>query len=145
VGEGVGVGVGGGVGAGEGDGAGVGNGAGTGAGAGTCRTTTRSDAMVSVTLRSAPAFAAALTWIVASPRPEAGFNVTHDASAAAVHPQALCVRTSITVSPPAAGIGLDGAETEYRHGAASCATSMCWSPTTIAAFRVSGSAFSDTL
>ena len=140
---------GGGAGDGDGDGAGAGvggGGAGDGvAGALCCRSVTRSAPIVTLTARSTPAFGAAWTSITPSPWPDAGFRVSHCASDAAVHSQALCVRTSMPDLPPDDGNMPDGTEIVYRHAAACCETSACCSAMLIIALRTTGSAFAFTL
>jgi len=124
-GPGVGEGVGDGVGAGAG-GAGVGpGGAGVGVAALSWRTGICCEAIVTAALRSTPAFGCATRWISASPLPEDGFAVIHDAGVATLHAHTGCVRRSTISSPPAPAIVPAGAETVYWHGAGSCATSAC--------------------
>lgn len=79
--------------------------------------------------------------MVASPFPEVGFRLTQPASDVAVQAQALWVRTSMLARPPDGPIISDGAETVYRQGAPSCATSACCSPIAMVPFRRMGSAF----
>ena len=139
MGFGAGVGLGGGgtgAGAGAGDGPGDGSGAGDGgfgAGAGaaglSCRSTTLSGPIVSVTVRSGPEFGAAVNASVDEPCPDAGAIVAHVAFEAAVHRHSSCVRMSIAACPPAAPSEPSGADTSYRHGAASCDTGEDWSLT----------------
>jgi hypothetical protein len=101
LGDGVGVGLGDGVGVGLGVGVGDGAGAGGGAGAASCVTEWRSSAIVTFTsLEDVPAFAATTTLTLPLPVPDAGDTLTQAASAPAVQPQALCVRTSTCASPP---------------------------------------------
>jgi hypothetical protein len=70
--------------------------------------------------------------------------VIQDASEAAVHEHAWCVRISTLARSPAAASGLDGAETLYSQGAPFCPTSTRCSPTTIAPRRTTGSALATT-
>jgi hypothetical protein len=65
---------------------------------------------VTVAARSVPVFGAASIRIAVSPRPDDGFNVTHETSADAVQLHALCVRRSTTAMPPVPGRGSDGAD-----------------------------------
>ena len=58
--------------------------------------------------RAAPLFTATVTLIDASPRPFEGDTVAHGCSLAAVHEQALCVRTSAVASPPLVSTAASG-------------------------------------
>ena len=92
-GEGLGAGAGVGDGAGPGFGAGVGAGAAGACGALSCRRTTESVPIVSVSVRSGPELGAAISAIVAEPWPDWGVTVAHEASAAAVQRQPSWVLT----------------------------------------------------
>lgn len=115
MGGGAGVGVGGvgvGVGAGVGVGVGVGVGAGV-TGAFDCVTATRVDAIVSVALRCAPVFGAAVACTDAFPDPDAGLTVIHAESDAAVQLHPLLVCTEIVRFPPVAAMDAGPPETVY--------------------------------
>jgi hypothetical protein len=90
-------------------------GAGTGGetGALACRIATLPGPTLSVTVRSAPVFGLATTWIVAVPVPDEGVRVTHEASGAAVHGHVPDVRTSTAAAPPEAASIPAGPDSVY--------------------------------
>ena len=97
-----------------------------------------------MTVRSGPLFGATVAVIVDGPRPDAGFNVTHDPLVVALHEHTACVFTSIDVWPPEAASGSEGEVTSKRQGAAPCVIFVACSATTSDPFLVTGSAFSAT-
>jgi hypothetical protein len=84
------------------------------------------------------------TRTVASPRPLSGETDAHATPLFAVHEHAECVWTAIVRSPPPDPIAVALGVTWYWHGAGSCSTVICRSPTAIAPLRVTGSLFADT-
>lgn len=97
-----------------------------------------------VSVRAAPVFAAAVTVIVAVPLPDVGCTVAHAPLGFADQLQAALVRMSIVVLPPGAGSALGGPDSEYSHGAASCAMLASVSAAAIALRRATGSGLAAT-